>query len=566
MTHPETVPAALRAAAATHGDRPAVVDGDTTLTFRDLHDAVRDAARGYRALGLEGGDRVCVWAPNTWEWVVAGLAVTYAGGVLVPVNTRYKGAEVADLVARSGARLVVLADGFLGRSQHAELRGRGGRGRAGAGRGTALPGLPGVAAVVRIGESTSGSESQPGAATPFDDLAGLGAGVGDLDTVATSVEPDDLADILFTSGTTGRSKGVLTSHRQTLAAARVWSETCRVTESDRYLVISPFFHAYGYKVGILAGLLTGCALYPVAAFDADEALAMIERERLTIVPGAPTIFHSLLESPAFPTTDTSSLRLANMGAASIPPRLIERMLTELSFELVIPAFGMTECVVATMCRPGDPEATIATTNGRAVDGLELRVVDPATGDERAAGEEGELLLRGSMVMQGYLDDPEATAEAIDADGWLHTGDIGTVDEAGNMRITDRLKDMYVSRRLQRLPGRGRGRARPPRRRRRGRRGRHARPPDGRGRQGVRRPPRRPLAGPRRAGRVPAAAAGELQAAPPGRARRRPPPQRRRQGAQGRAAGPPVTTATLRTPRRTPRHTAPLSPTKDDRWT
>ncbi len=445
MTHPETVPAALRAAAAVHGDRPAVVDGDTTLTFRDLHDAVREAARGYRSLGLEVGDRVCVWAPNTWEWVVAGLAVTYAGGVLVPVNTRYKGAEVADLVARSGARLVVLSDGFLGRSQHAELRAAAAEADPAAG-GTVLPGLPEVAAVVRIGESASGSTpaSTSDAATPFGDLAALGAGVADLDSVATSVEPDDLADILFTSGTTGRSKGVLTSHRQTLAAARVWSETCQVTESDRYLVISPFFHAYGYKVGILAGLLTGCALYPVAAFDADEALALIERERLTIVPGAPTIFHSLLEAPAFPTTDTSSLRLANMGAASIPPRLIERMLTELSFELVIPAFGMTECVVATMCRPGDPEPTIATTNGRAVDGLELRVVDPTTGSERAPGEEGELLLRGSMVMQGYLDDPEATAEAIDADGWLHTGDIGTVDDAGNMRITDRLKDMYVS--------------------------------------------------------------------------------------------------------------------------
>ena len=340
----------------------------------------------------------------------------------------------------------------------------------------------------------------------------------------------------------------------------MWAETCQVTESDRYLVISPFFHAYGYKVGILAGLLTGCALYPVAAFDADEALAMIERERLTIVPGAPTIFHSLLESPAFPTTDTSSLRLANMGAASIPPRLIERMLTDLSFELVIPAFGMTECVVATMCRPGDPEATIGTTNGRAVEGLELSVVDPATGAERAAGEEGELLLRGSMVMQGYLDDPEATADAIDADGWLHTGDIGTVDEAGNMRITDRLKDMYVSGGFNVYPAEVEAEL-----------GRHddvveaavVGMPDPRmGEVG------RAFVVPR-AGRspdpdelvdVPATAAGQLQAAAPGGAGRLPPPQRRRQGAQGRAAGPPVTAAI---PAGT---TATTTATKDDRWT
>ena len=224
----------------------------------------------------------------------------------------------------------------------------------------------------------------------------------------------------------------------------MWTRTCRVTEQDRYLVISPFFHSYGYKVGIVASLLSGCALYPVAAFDAEAALALIEAERLTIVPGAPTIFHSMLESPAFATTDTSSLRLANMGSASIPPRLIERMLSELSFELVIPAFGMTECVVATMCRPGDPDEAIATSNGRVVDGLEMRVVDPATGEVCEAGAAGEIQLRGPMVMRGYLDDPAATAEAIDADGWLRTGDVGTVDADGNMRITDRLKDMYVS--------------------------------------------------------------------------------------------------------------------------
>ena len=439
MPQPETLPAALRAAATAHADLPAVVDGDTTLSFSDLHAAVRDTARGYVALGLEPGDTVCLWAPNSWEWVVAGLAVSYAGGVLVPVNTRYKGEEVADVVERSGARLCVVADGFLGRSQVAELRAAvAERGTGGDAGGHALPGLDRVAAVVGIGTTTADDT------TAFSSLGDLGAAVEDIDAVAETVRPDDIADILFTSGTTGRSKGVLSTHEQTLAAARVWTRTCRVTEQDRYLVISPFFHSYGYKVGIVASLVSGCALHPMATFDAEEALATIQRERLTIVPGAPTIFHSLLESPAFATTDTSSLRLANMGSASIPPRLIERMLGELSFELVIPAFGMTECVVATMCRPGDPDEVIATTNGRAVEGLEMRVVDPATGEVCEAGAAGEIQLRGAMVMQGYLDDPVATAEAIDPDGWLHTGDVGTVDADGNMRITDRLKDMYVS--------------------------------------------------------------------------------------------------------------------------
>jgi acyl-CoA synthetase (AMP-forming)/AMP-acid ligase II len=427
---------AVRRAAETHADRPAVVDGGTTLSFGELHAAVRATARGYVALGLRPGDRVCLWAPNTWEWVVAGLAVTYAGGALVPVNTRYKGPEVADIVERSGARLCVVADGFLGRSQVAELRAAvGDRSPATAGP---LPGLPAVTAIVTIGAGPVDG------GVAFADLGRIGADVSDLEQIADRVGAEDVADILFTSGTTGRPKGVLTSHRQTLAAARVWAETCEVTEADRYLVMSPFFHAYGYKVGIVAGLLSGCALYPMAAFDAEQALAMIEAERLTIVPGAPTIFSSLLESPAFATTDTSSLRLANMGAASIPPRLIERMLAELSFDLVIPAFGMTECVVATMCRPGDPADVLSTTNGRAVEGLEVRVVDPATGAAQPVGVAGELQLRGPLVMRGYLDDPEATAEAIDPDGWLHTGDVATLDAQGNMRITDRLKDMYIS--------------------------------------------------------------------------------------------------------------------------
>ncbi|MEN8706344.1 MAG: FadD3 family acyl-CoA ligase [Nocardioides marinisabuli] len=427
MAHPPTVPAALRAVAREHPERPAVVDGETSLTFAELHEAVRAAARGYLALGLRPGDRVCVWAPNSWRWVVAGLAATYAGGVLVPVNTRYRGEEVADVVARSRARVCVVADGFLGRSQVAELR-------------AALPGLDEQAAVVVVGDGET-----PSSTTAYDDLAGLGAQVtdADIDARVAGVGPDDVADILFTSGTTGRSKGVLTAHRQTLLAAERWTSTCRVTAEDRYLVISPFFHSYGYKVGIVSSLLTGCALHPVAAFDTEQVLAMIERERLTICPGAPTIFHSLLESPSFPTTDTSSLRLANMGSASIPPRLIERMLDELSFELVVPAYGMTECVVATMCRPGDPDEVVGTTNGRVVDGVEMRVVDPQSGAVLGPGEVGEIQLRGEMVMLGYLDDPKATAEAVEPDGWLHTGDLGTVDADGNMRITDRLKDMYI---------------------------------------------------------------------------------------------------------------------------
>ncbi len=281
---------------------------------------------------------------------------------------------------------------------------------------------------------------------------------------------------------------MLSAHRQTVAAAAAWSAVGEVTSADRYLVISPFFHSYGYKVGVLVGLLHGCALFPMATFDPDAALGLIESEQITMVPGAPAIFLGLLESPAFPDTDTSSLRFANTGAANVPVTLVERLQRELSFDLVITAFGMTECVVATMCRRGDSDETVATTCGRAIDGMETAIADPETGEHLPPGTEGELLLRGSQVMQGYLDDPASTAEAIDSDGWLHTGDVGVLDADGYLRITDRLKDMYICGGFNVYPGRGRAGPRPPRRR--GRRGgdRRARRAPGRGRQGIRRTP------------------------------------------------------------------------------
>ena len=408
----DTVPGLVRRAANEYGDAAAVAMDGRTLSFAELHDEVRRTAAAFRRRGLQPGGRVVLWAPNSIDWIVAGLAVTYASGTLVPANSRYTAHEVADIVERTQAVLVVIADGFLGRTQIADLR-----------------------------------ELSP--AAPILDLADVGALAADtndlaaVEAAADAVTPDDIADILFTSGTSGRPKGVLSAHRQTVAAAAAWSAVGEVSSADRYLVISPFFHSYGYKVGVLVGLLHGCMLHPMATFDAEAALALIESERITMVPGAPAIFLGLLESPAFATTDTSSLRFANTGAANVPVTLVERLQRELSFDLVITAFGMTECVVATMCRRGDSDETVATTCGRAIDGMETAIADPETGEHLPAGSEGELLLRGSQVMLGYLDDPAATAEAIDADGWLHTGDVGVLDDNGYLRITDRLKDMYI---------------------------------------------------------------------------------------------------------------------------
>jgi acyl-CoA synthetase (AMP-forming)/AMP-acid ligase II len=397
----QTLPALLREAAERFGDHPAYVEGDRSVSFADLLASVGLTAGQYARRGVGAGDRVVLWGPNSIDWAVAALAVSYAGGVLVPVNSRYVGTEVADVVARTDAALVVVHDGFLGRDQVAEL--------AGAGV---------TEQVVTLAEVTGGRISV--------DSGGH-----------SEVSPDDVADILFTSGTTGRSKGAMSAHRQTIGVARVWAELGGVRQDDRYLVVNPFFHSFGYKIGIVVGLLTGATLYPVATFDVDEVMRLIESERITVFPGAPTLYQSLLNAPGRADRDLSSLRLAVTGAAVVPVVLIERMRDELAIDHVVTAFGMTEAVVVTMCREGDSAETVATTNGRAIPGMEIRIAS-------THGQTGELLVRGDYVMLGYLDDPESTREAIDEDGWLHTGDVGSLDEQGNLRITDRLKDMYIS--------------------------------------------------------------------------------------------------------------------------
>ncbi|WP_243057515.1 FadD3 family acyl-CoA ligase [Nocardioides sp. SR21] len=388
----ETLPALLRDAAERFGDHPAYIEGPRTVSYTDL---LRLVERTSAAYGLSPGDRVVIWGPNSIDWAVAALAVSYAGGVLVPVNSRYVGTEVADVVERTDAKVVVVHDGFLGRDQVREL---------------ADAGV--TEQVVTLQDLVS---RDPGPAAPAD------------------LSPDDVADILFTSGTTGRSKGAMSAHRQTIGVARAWAELGGVRQDDRYLVVNPFFHSFGYKIGIVVGLLTGATLYPVATFDLDATMRLIEDERITVLPGAPTIFTSLLNAPGRAERDLSSLRLAVTGAAVVPVVLIERMRDELKIDQVVTAFGMTEAVVVTMCREGDSAETVATTCGRAIPGMETRIA-----------EGGELLVRGDYVMLGYLDDPAATAEAIDDDGWLHTGDIGVLDEDGNLSITDRLKDMYIS--------------------------------------------------------------------------------------------------------------------------
>jgi acyl-CoA synthetase (AMP-forming)/AMP-acid ligase II len=419
-----TIPRCLAAAAGRFAAARAVEDGGVRLSFRELEAEALRAARALLACGVARGDRVGIWAPNLHEWIVAALGIHCAGAVLVPLNTRMKGGEAAYVLRKSGARLLFTMGEFLGVDYGAMLQGQE---------------LPELERTVVLRGDAQGAGSWSG----FLELAD-GVSEADARERAGSVEAEDLSDLLFTSGTTGRPKGVMTSHGQNLRAFATWSEVVGLRAGDRYLVVNPFFHSFGYKAGWLSSLMRGATVLPHAVFDASEVLARIGRDRVSVLPGPPTLYQSLLSHPERGRYDLSTLRLAVTGAAAIPVELVRRMRDELGFETVITGYGLTEsCGVVSMCREGDDPETIATTSGRAIPGVEVRCVD-SDGKQVPRGEPGEVLVRGYNVMQGYFEDEAETEAAVDAEGWLHTGDVAVMDERGYLRITDRIKDMYIA--------------------------------------------------------------------------------------------------------------------------
>jgi acyl-CoA synthetase (AMP-forming)/AMP-acid ligase II len=434
----DTVPATLARAAREFGDAPALAEpAGARLSHSELAERSLAVSRVLYGSGVRPGDRVAIWSPNTHHWVLGALGTLCAGATLVPVNTRFTGPEALEVISRSGASVLIVAGPFLGTDRLAALR------AAAADQDARTPADPDgggclgrlrlvVQVPVEPGADLGVADSGPGEVVGWAEFEERAA---TAPAVAVPVGPDDVSDILFTSGTTGRSKGVMSAHRQSLAVARAWAQCGRLSRDDRYLVVNPFFHSFGFKAGVLACLVSGATVVPQLVYDPARAMALVAAERITVFPGPPTIYQTILDSPDRGRYDLSSLRLAVTGAATVPVALIERMRAELSFETVLTAYGLTEAVVATMCRPDDDAQTVATTSGRAAAGFEVAIDGPDG--------TGEILLRGPNTMLGYLDDPVATREAIDAGGWLHTGDIGCLSPAGYLIITDRLKDMYI---------------------------------------------------------------------------------------------------------------------------
>jgi acyl-CoA synthetase (AMP-forming)/AMP-acid ligase II len=391
-------------AADRFGDAEAVVDGPLRLTFTELVERIRCAAGAFADLGIDQGDRVAIWAPNSAEWIIAAFGLLTAGGVLVPVNTRFKAEEAGDIIARSGVKAVLVQKGFLGQDY------------------TAPAGTP----VIDLKSDFLSSGS------PFE----------------RAVSGSDVSDIIFTSGTTGPPKGAMMNHRQTLRMYEEWATLADLRVGDRYLQINPYFHTFGLKAGLVTSFLRGATMLPVAVFDVDTVVDLIARERITMLPGPPTLYHSLLT--VGDKSKLSTLRAGVTGAADIPVELVRRIHDELPFQTLMTGYGLTEAGNVTLSMPDDSFEDVATTAGVPCQGVEVRIAD-----------DGEVLVRGYGVMQGYLDDPAATAQAIDGDGWLHTGDLGNFTDGSDgvdppcpaplgsrsprrrLRIVGRKKDMFI---------------------------------------------------------------------------------------------------------------------------
>ncbi|MBB4614225.1 acyl-CoA synthetase (AMP-forming)/AMP-acid ligase II [Novosphingobium taihuense] len=426
LTH--TLPRVIAHVAAKWQDKPFCIDEDGTVTtFAALERRVAGLGAHLLELGVRYGDRVAILAPNCSGWIVAACAAQSVGAILVPINTRFKGPEILYVLRRSGASVLFTVGSFLG-TDYASMAIAAGGGASADGRPIAE--LTRLKALIRI-------DDQDFAPDHLNEVAR-----NRFAEAAAKVTPDTTLDIMFTSGTTGQPKGAMHGHGQALWMTGLWSQSNDLQSTDRTAIVNPFFHSFGYRSGWMSALMGGMTMWPLSAFDAGEMLALIEREKITQLSGAPTVFYSLMQHPDFSKRDISSLRTGHTGGAKTPPEIIRAGYEVLGFDIFLTSYGQTEATAMISTNyPGDPLDAIVTTVGRPIPGTQVRIV-AADGSDVAVGDQGELLVRGPNVMQGFFDDPVQTAATI-IDGWLHTGDVACLDNDGRLRILDRLKDVVI---------------------------------------------------------------------------------------------------------------------------
>lgn len=425
-----------------YSNHEAVVYPDRGLrwTYRQFRDVVDQAARGLMSLGIKSGDHVAIWATNYPEWIVAQFATARIGAVLVTVNTSYQTAELEYLLRQSDSTTLILIGGskdvnYLEILYHIapELK-------------TSRPGelkserLPRLKNVIYLGE-----HRHAGMFT-WADVLGKSREVtpAELEARAATLQPDDVVNIQYTSGTTGFPKGVQLTHINVIGNGDAVAGAQKLTEQDRVCIPVPFFHCFGCVMGVLACVTRGATMVPTVVYDPWHVLVTVEKERCTAIYGVPTMFIAELEHPEFARFNLSSLRTGIMAGSPCPTEVMKAVVEKLGAREITIAYGQTESSpVITQTRPNDPLELRVSTVGRVLGGVEIKIVDSETGNTLPPGQQGELCTRGYHVMKGYYNMPEATAKAIDQEGWLHTGDLATLDENGYYKITGRLKDMII---------------------------------------------------------------------------------------------------------------------------
>ncbi len=420
----ETIGDNLRRVAAAHGGSEALVDVPTgrRWTYAQLDAHTDDVARGLIAAGVAKGDRVGIWAPNCAEWVLLQYGTAKMGAILVNINPAYRSHELGYVLGQAGISLLVSAEGFRTSDYRAMIE-------------AVRSDLPALERVVYLGTPDWDALVASGSAV---DAAALGER-------GVSLAFDDPINIQYTSGTTGFPKGATLSHHNILNNGFFIGEGCRYTAADRVCIPVPFYHCFGMVLGNLACTTHGaCIVIPAPGFDPALTLAAVQAERCTSLYGVPTMFIAELALPDFAAYDLSSLRSGIMAGSPCPVEVMKRVVSEMHMEEVTICYGMTETSpVSTQTRPDDDMERRVSTVGRVHPHVEIKVIDPETGLVLPRGSNGELCTRGYCVMLGYWNEPEKTAEAIDAARWMHTGDLAVMDDAGYLNIVGRIKDMVI---------------------------------------------------------------------------------------------------------------------------